>query len=64
MSEKKTHVAKDSELLELIFEIKKHYPETKGLTASGVIDWALRYLLTLKKSGVSPETQGGKVKSC
>jgi hypothetical protein len=33
----------DSELVE---QIKDKYPETVGMTATGVVDWALRKLLT------------------
>jgi hypothetical protein len=33
---------------DLIQQIKEKYPETKGMTATGVIDWALRKLLEVK----------------
>lgn len=33
---------------ELVARIKKKFPETKGMTATGLVDWALRYLLKLQ----------------
>lgn len=31
----------------VIAEIKEKFSETKGMTATGVADWALRYLLKI-----------------
>jgi len=42
--------------LELVLKIKEKYPEVKGLTATGVIDWALRYLLKLENVYLKKET--------
>jgi len=33
---------------QLLNELRKSYPETKGMTYTGIVDWALRKLLTLK----------------
>ena len=35
---------------ELITNIKKKFPETKGMTGTGLVDWALRYLLKLQQA--------------
>lgn len=32
----------------LIQKVKKAYPEVEGLTATGVIDWALRKIVEVK----------------
>lgn len=34
---------------ELIQQIKERFSETKGMTATGVVDWALRYLMKLEE---------------
>ena len=34
---------------DLIQAVKTAYPETAGLTATGVIDWSLRKIVTLKE---------------
>ena len=36
--------------LKLIQKVKQKFPETKGMTATGLVDWALRYLLKLKQA--------------
>ena len=35
---------------ELIQKVKQKFPETEGMTATGLVDWALRYLLKLKQA--------------
>jgi len=42
----KIHILLNYELIEMI---KKAYPETEGLTATGIVDWALRKLILQKK---------------
>jgi len=32
---------------DLVEQVKKKFSEVKGLSATGVVDWALRYLLKL-----------------
>ena len=32
----------------LLREIQKQFSETRGMTVTGVVDWALRYLLKLQ----------------
>ena len=34
----------------LMQNVKQEYPETKGMTYSGLVEWALRKLLTLKEN--------------
>ena len=34
----------------LIQKVKRKFPETEGMTATGLVDWALRYLLKLKQA--------------
>lgn len=34
---------------ELLEKVKSEFSETEGLTYSGVVDWALRFLLKLKR---------------
>jgi len=33
----------------LIAQVKDTYRETRGLTASGLVDWALRYVVLLER---------------
>jgi len=33
----------------LLNELKEKFAETEGMTFTGVVDWALRYLLKLKQ---------------
>lgn len=35
---------------ELIDEVKKEYPQTEGLSATGLIDWGLRSLIAYKRA--------------
>jgi len=37
----------------LLDEVKKDYPEAKGMTYTGLVDWALRYLLKPKEEASS-----------
>jgi len=45
--EKETRVYVSEKLLK---EVKQEFVETKGMTFTGVVDWALRYLLKLKQA--------------
>ena len=36
--------------VKLLQKIKRKFPETEGMTATGLVDWALRYLLKLKQA--------------
>jgi len=36
---------------ELIVQVQNTYRETRGLTASGLVDWALRYVVLLERKG-------------
>jgi hypothetical protein len=46
MSEKDTRVWVSKGL---VAQVKDTYRETRGLTASGLVDWALRYLVLLER---------------
>jgi len=35
---------------ELLKRLKNAFSETKGMTYSGLVDWALRYLLKVRKN--------------
>lgn len=34
---------------DLIQKVKRKFPETEGMSATGLVDWALRYLLKLEQ---------------
>jgi hypothetical protein len=36
---------------DLIAQVKDTYRETRGLSASGLVDWALRYVVLLERKG-------------
>ena len=39
----------------LIAQVKDSYHETRGLSASGLVDWALRYVVLLERKLPKPE---------
>ena len=48
MAKEEIKVRVERELLE---KLKEKFPETKGLTYTGTVDWALRVLLKFKEAG-------------
>ena len=36
---------------DLVQELKGSFAEAQGMTATGLVDWALRYLVKLEKAG-------------
>ena len=47
MEDEPTRIYADRQLLE---EVKTAYPEAKGMTYTGEVEWALRKLLHLKEA--------------
>lgn len=39
----------------LIAQVKEAYRETQGMKASGLVDWALRYVVLLERKMPKPE---------
>jgi hypothetical protein len=47
MSTEETRIYTDKDLLT---KVKEKYPETGGMTFTGIVDWALRKLLQAKEA--------------
>ena len=42
---------------ELIYDLKEQFTEAKGMTATGLVDWALRYLSKLERTRYMPDKE-------